>query len=107
MELDFLLLTLLPEAPGLGALGLHDKDVVRVPVRRETLAAGGGEVGVGLARVSQLTLQCGDEIGQRRPVTVQSLKDHRRPTPHLVEDAAGVHQTGQRLPGDARGTGEG
>ena len=64
--------------PLLGAGGLEDEDVVGVGVHGEALRAGRREVGVGLARVAELELELGDQLGQRRPVAVQPLEDDGR-----------------------------
>ena len=51
------------DLPQLGAVRLEHEDVVGVGVHGEALCAGRGEVGVGLARVPQLELELGHQVG--------------------------------------------
>ena len=86
-------------------MGLEDEDVVAVAVHREALGAGGSEVGVGLARVAELQLELGDQVGQRGPVALQALQHHRRALVDQGEQLGRVDQSGERAAGQAAAAG--
>ena len=90
------------DLPQLGAVGLEDEHVVAVLVDREALGPGRGEVRVGLARVAELELEAGDQVGERRVVAVQALEDDRRAVGEEGQRLARVDQAAERLAGDGR-----
>ena len=64
---------------------LQDEDVMDVVMRIEATVGGRSDVGVRLHRMSQIVYGLADEVYQRRPQPVQTLKHNRCARSELVE----------------------
>ena len=64
---------------------LQDEDVMDVVMRIEATVGGRSDVGVRLHRMSQIVDGLADEVDQRRPQPVQTLKHNRCARGELVE----------------------
>ena len=87
----------LVHAPVLLSGRLEDEDVVRVVVDGEPLGGARREVRVRLHRLAERGFKPAAEVGDRRPVVVERLKDDRRAVLELGEDAVDVDRPAERL----------